>query len=183
MPRRPHELGSFPSAMGTNAENEGYVAPLDISSVTDVIERIWLTPSVVDVELPGLFWDKIPRGLPDDECWPWRGSISAERYAIYGEASRYGTRYAHLLMWRHRFGPVPDGFEVDHSCFNRACMNPGHHRLLTLAENRRHHDPATRKRFCPKGHERSPLPSGKWVCRECVRVATRRWREQQALAS
>lgn len=160
------------------AENQPYDALLDISDHRSAIEDIWLTPSVVGVWLPGLFFQRIePAG--EDDCWGWNGTIDKAGYARFGDG-RYGTVYAHLLLWRHLNGEVGEGNEIDHQCFNRSCMNPAHHRELTLAENRSHRDPSRRKLHCPKGHERSPLPCGTWVCRQCVKDATRVWRERKA---
>jgi hypothetical protein len=164
----------------TNAENTSFVESNGDSWHLSTMGRIWQTPSVVDVWLPGVFFQKVDqRGA--DECWPWTGHVrKTDGYATYGTAKRYGTIYAHLILWRHMHGEVAEGCEIDHKCFNRSCMNPTHHRELTLAENRKHHDPRRRRTHCPKGHERSPLPSGKWVCRTCVTEATKAWRARQS---
>ena len=38
-------------------------------------------------------------------------------------------------MWEKKNGPVPEGFELDHICRQRDCMNPEHLELVTHQEN------------------------------------------------
>jgi hypothetical protein len=42
-------------------------------------------------------------------------------------------RVAHELA----IGPIPEGMEVDHLCFNPGCCNPAHLEAVTPAENKR----------------------------------------------
>lgn len=44
--------------------------------------------------------------------------------------------YFHVFIYRMHFGGVPDGYEIDHICNNRACCNPKHLRPLTVSQNR-----------------------------------------------
>jgi hypothetical protein len=62
------------------------------------------------------------------------GSISNQGYG------RYGPLYAHRLSWEYAHGaPVPDGMVIDHTCFERRCVNPEHLQVVTMAENNQNH--------------------------------------------
>lgn len=43
---------------------------------------------------------------------------------------------AHRLAYASKYGPIPKGYEVDHICRNRACVNRSHLRLLTVREHK-----------------------------------------------
>jgi hypothetical protein len=46
-------------------------------------------------------------------------------------ASDKGLIMFHRLMWQHANGRVvPEGYDLDHKCHNRACFNPAHLRLF-----------------------------------------------------
>ena len=82
--------------------------------------------------------------IPDDPagCWEWQG---ARDKAGYGHAYSYHLRRAtgaHRLAWSWLNGPAPrkaSGYEIDHLCNNRGCVNPSHLALVTLAVNRAKH--------------------------------------------
>jgi len=42
----------------------------------------------------------------------------------------------HRHVWRECFGEIPDRYEVDHICRNRACCNPEHLQLLECSEHK-----------------------------------------------
>jgi len=89
------------------------------------------------------------------------------------------TRYVHRIAWIDAYGPIPDGHEIDHTCFNRACFALKHLEIVTRSENNarktaRYH----RKPICRHGHPWTDrtlyiTKTGDWVCRECRRIRER----------
>jgi HNH endonuclease len=42
---------------------------------------------------------------------------------------------AHRAYYQERHGPIPDGYQLDHLCRVRACVNPDHLEVVTAREN------------------------------------------------
>lgn len=73
-----------------------------------------------------------------DGCWFTDRHRNHHGYvAIAIRARDNGKRYwlAHRLTYETFIADVPDGFELDHLCRNRWCINPTHLEAVTAKEN------------------------------------------------
>lgn len=84
------------------------------------------------------------------DCWEWVGAISDTGYGSFGVAGR--THYAHRFAYERHKGGIPEGFDIDHLCRNKACVNPAHLDAVTRRENCRRGKRGVLKTHCPQGH-------------------------------
>lgn len=73
------------------------------------------------------------------ECWPWLGRTSGNgRGGGYPRMELDGHTVAvHRVLYTHFHGYIPAKKQVDHTCENRACLNPDHLELVTHLQNQR----------------------------------------------
>lgn len=102
------------------------------------------------------FWGRVTCA-DDNDCWKLRGSLSGGGYGHFWNGER--RMPAHRFIYEHLYGSVPEGFELDHLCRNRWCVNPAHLQVVTHSENvRRGLTPLLNKirgnsiTHCPHGH-------------------------------
>jgi hypothetical protein len=103
------------------------------------------------------------------------------------------VRDAHRVVYEALVGPVPEGLELDHTCDNPPCCNPGHLEPVTHAENmrrgKRNGAVVNRaKTHCKHGHEFTPANTytqtkGGRGCRECHRRVRRDYMRRRRAAA
>lgn len=122
------------------------------------------------------------RSIEDGDCTVWTG---CRVRGGYGQIRIDGvTLYVHRVAYELHVGPIPDGYEVDHLCFNPACITPAHLEAVTPAVNKERARAGERgqhrgriessKSHCPRGHEYDTentyvAPMGGRHCRACRR--------------
>lgn len=69
----------------------------------------------------------------DNGCWNWNG---AKNHKGYGRKFFSGkNKYAHRVYFQIMRGSIPKGFQLDHLCRNRSCVNPDHLEIVTNETN------------------------------------------------
>lgn len=66
-------------------------------------------------------------------CWLWTAAKQAGGYGVCKWDGK--GQPAHRVVYQLLVGPIPDGYDIDHSCFVRACVNPAHLTPRTHADN------------------------------------------------
>lgn len=85
------------------------------------------------------------RATPDGDCLTWDTphSTGYGYFTMKAEAGRLQLR-AHRVAYMIANGDIPEGMQVDHTCYNKACVNPQHLRLTTHKQNQENRPSARR---------------------------------------
>jgi len=68
------------------------------------------------------------------ECWEWNGTRTNGGYPTISYQGK--TVLVHRKMYELRWGDIPEGYEVDHTCHNPPCICPSHLRAVPVQINR-----------------------------------------------
>ncbi len=125
----------------------------------------------------------VPAHNPElGQCWEWIAGKNHQGYAKFKWEGR--TRSGHIFAYEYFIGPVPEGFQLDHLCRNKSCVNPWHLEPVTGSINvfrgpNKHRE----KTHCKNGHEfttentyvtcRGKYGRSQRHCRTCHRIQVR----------
>ena len=141
-----------------------------------------------DPRLPQRFWSKV-RPNANTGCWEWTACRVTGGYGGFQAGKR--IHVAHRYLYLALVGPIAPGLQVDHLCFVRHCVNPGHLEAVTPRVNvLRNTGPSAaniHKKACGRGHYFDArntyiAANGSRKCRRCRSDAQRRYLARKAAA-
>lgn len=68
-----------------------------------------------------------------ETCWLWQGALTHDGYGVFRANNR--RTGAHRFAYEFEHGPIPEGYQVDHTCRVRHCVNPEHLEAVPVGEN------------------------------------------------
>lgn len=124
------------------------------------------------------FWSKVDVG----DCWLWAGPLR-DGYGRFWLDGRF--HQAHRWLYEYLVEPIPSGFQMDHLCKTRSCVNPDHLEVVTQRENMERSTVWRYNRIkthCPRGHALEGdnvywTKAGR-CCLECKQAHTRAFNQR-----
>lgn len=117
-------------------------------------------------------------------CWLWTASNTgyAEQGQPYGQVwNGERVELAHRWVYRNLVGAIPQGYNLDHLCRVRLCVNPDHLEPVTskVNTNRGGHSFRGLKTSCIRGHDMTDAANihvvqrgkrkGSLRCKACIK--------------
>ena len=118
--------------------------------------------------------EKLTIPIPFCGCMVFLGYTAKDGYVRTG--GRTWRDYAHRLVYREAHGEIPRGFDINHLCEVKSCLNPAHLKAVPHIENVRYsyrpeRNSQRRKTECKRGHplagENLYRHGNKRHCRTC----------------
>lgn len=139
---------------------------------------------------PDYFMEKV--AVAPDGCWLWQGRQNRNGYGRLYVRGSGGDQMAHRYAYTAAVGLIPEGYQLDHLCRVRHCVNPEHLEPVTQRENLLRGETVTAQsaaaEACPAGHSYSGdnlyvNRKGHRYCRTChrERVAAARVRDPEKM--
>lgn len=133
------------------------------------------------------FWPKVSGG-DFETCWEWTAA-KTDGYGVFHVITdgRRAPVRAHRYAYQILIGGIPDGFDLDHLCRNRGCVNPWHLDPVPRVVNVRRGQGHGSETHCPSGHAYTEANTyiharGDRQCRSCIRVRSAQARERRRAA-
>ena len=131
-------------------------------------------------------FDKFFIPEPNGGCWLWMGYINRKGYGNFRFEGR--SQLSHSAAYKIFVGPILAGFEIDHKCRQRSCVNPDHLEAVTHQTNLLRGDTIVArhavKTHCSKGHPfdeaNTLIERGGRKCLTCKRHYVRLWHRRKS---
>ena len=114
---------------------------------------------------------KYKDGPLETQCLIWDGALYRNGYGhMRVDGKDWSSHRYYYILYK---GPIPEGFDIDHLCRVKACVNTEHLEAVTRRENNVRSGLIKRKTHCPKGHSyensRRKINGSVLQCAECSR--------------
>lgn len=191
--RRHNELPQRP--FKTECTVDGCEEPHEARGLCHLHYARWWKTGSTEVNRPTAldrFWAKVDKDGPASlcrpdlgPCWLWTASHNVAGHGTFWSGKR--PIGAHVFIYQHMVGPVPDRYQLDHLCRTPACVNWNHVEPVTASVNNRRGGRGG-VTHCPRGHAYDETNTytdkrGHRSCKKCKVDAARRYQERKRAQS